>query len=110
MGLFSKKNESENTISQEILDAIQLSTLDYVPGYKVVKSFGIVATWADAINKPILYEAEKQIKEIAYKKYPECNAIIGMQYNLSSVRPSSTAPLQHTASYAGTAVRIEPES
>ena len=108
MGLFSKKNESENTISQEILDAIQLSTLDYVPGYKVVKSFGTVAAWSSG-NDPI-NETEKEIKEIAYKKYPECNAIIGMQYNLSSVRPSSTASLQHTASYAGTAVRIEPES
>ena len=42
MGLFSKKNESENTISKEILDAIHISTLDYVPGYKVVKAFGMV--------------------------------------------------------------------
>ena len=73
MGLFSKKVEVEK-ISQEVLDAIHISTLDYVPGYKVVKAFGAVATWSNDINKPILYEAEKQIKENAYKEYPECSA------------------------------------
>ena len=109
MGLFSKKNESENTISQEILDAIQLSTLDYVPGYKVVKSFGIVATWAD--GNYLINETEKGIKEIAYKKYPECNGIIGMQCNISSigVGTGNISP-RHAVFYAGTAVRLELES
>lgn len=109
MGLFSKKNESENTISQEILDAIQLSTLDYVPGYKVVKSFGTVAAWSSG-NNPI-NETEKEIKEIAYKVYPECNGIIGMQCNISSigVGQANSTP-RHTIFYAGTAVRLEPES
>ena len=66
MGLFSKKNESENTISKEILDAIHISTLDYVPGYKVVKAFGMVGGWSwsdNPINDCIDNLKEKALKQ-----------------------------------------------
>lgn len=115
MGLFSKKKEAEeNRISQEVLDSIHFSTLDYVPGYKVVKSFGLVATWCD--NNPLITGATNELKTFALEKYPECNAIIGTNSNLSTASGSTTALgtttafFRHAVFFAGTAVRIEPES
>lgn len=107
MGLFSKKAE-EPEFSQEVLDSIHFSTLDYVPGYKVVKSFGLVATWCDKSSMPLITGATNELKTLALKKYPECNAIIGTNSNLSSVS-STTAFFHHAVFFAGTAVRIEPE-
>ena len=109
MGLFSKKAE-EPEFSQEVLDSIHFSTLDYVPGYKVVKSFGLVATWCDNNSIPLITGATNELKTFALKRYPECNAIIGTNSNLSTASGSSTAYFRHAVFFAGTAVRIEPES
>ncbi len=112
MGLFSKKNESENTISKEILDAIHISTLDYVPGYKVVKAFGMVGGWSWSDNP--INDCIDNLKEKALKIYPECNAVIGCQYGISPRDTSNIVGGEYVRIYSvymgGTAVRIEPES
>lgn len=109
MGLFSKKAE-EPEFSQEVLDSIHFSTLDYVPGYKVVKSFGMVAGWWDNNSIPLITGATNGLKTFALKRYPECNAIIGTNSNFTQTSGSSLAYIRNAVFFAGTAVRIEPES
>lgn len=108
MGLFSKKAE-EPEFSQEVLDSIHFSTLDYVPGYKVVKSFGMVAGWWDNNSIPLITGATNGLKALALKKYPECNAIIGANCS-HTLTPPTGAFYRNAVFIAGTAVRIEPES
>lgn len=106
MGLFSKKAE-EPEISQEILNSIRLSTLDYIPGCKVVKSFGTVSASCYATGGPNMFWAHKTLKTNAYKSNPECNAVIGIQSSYSAYKDGTWA--YHAILLYGTAVCIEPE-
>ena len=111
MGLFSNKknnDEKENTSSQQELDAIQLSTLDYIPGYKVVKSLGIVSTW-NTSDRPI-NNGNDSLKETAIRIYPGCNAIIGCVPGISAVAHSGYEKDYFCYYISGTAVIIEPEN
>lgn len=104
MGLFSKKEEESKVDTSKI---INVSTLDYVPGYKVVESYGIAAAYIYRGGNS-LYVPIKALKEDAASSYPDCNAIIGL-IATSSLGHVGTTPWVYTV-YTGTAVRIEPES
>lgn len=104
MGLFSKKEEESKIDTSKI---INVSTLDYVPGYKVVESYGIVAAYMYRQERT-LYVPIKALKEDAASSYPDCNAIIGVIATTSLSHAGATHYVYTV--YTGTAVRIEPES
>ena len=82
--------------------------MDYVPGYKVVKSFGLVTGICSKDSVPMVADATNSLKTYALQKYPECNAIIGgsCSHSLTYVHGSTYINVVFTV---GTAVRIEPE-
>ena len=104
MGLFSKKEEESKIDTSKI---INVSTLDYVPGYKVVESYGIVAAYMYRQERT-LYVPIKALKEDAASSYPDCNAIIGL-IAATAYSHDGAFGFVYTV-YTGTAVRIEPES
>ena len=104
MGLFSKKEEESKVDTSKI---INVSTLDYVPGYKVVESYGIAAAYICRMEDS-LYVPIKALKEDAASSYPDCNAIIGL-IATTSYSHDGAYNWVYTV-YTGTAVRIEPES